>query len=158
MTQNEKTFSSVIANDYNNAINNYIEQGEYEDAKILWLKSISNSKEKESSPFFLEESARFFNPDEIERKIAGIKFEDSSNEIVKITRLIANDYLLKGYPILAAGTYIALKDFYNTFKILVQANELEIAYLLTKAINYKTVFEHEILTGLCMKELKNKNQ
>ena len=157
LSENEKTFASVIANDYKSAIKNFIDQGEYEDAKILWLKSISQTKESESNPFFMEEGTKFFNSEEIERKITGLKFDDQSSEIVKITRLIATDYLIQGYPILAAGTYISIKDFFNTFKVLVQANEIDIAYLLIKTLKIKTPFEREIVLGLCFKELKNKN-
>lgn len=77
---------------------------------------------------------------------------------MKITKLIATEYIVKGYPIMAAGTYISIKDFFNTYKVLIQANELEVAFLLMKSLKSNaTCFEHEIVTGLCLKEIKNKN-
>jgi len=122
----------------------------------MWLKSISKTADKEESPFFLEGGAQLFNSEEIERKITGLKFDDETNEIVKITRLIASQYLVNGFPILAAGSYISIKDFYTTVKVLVQANEMEIAYLIVKSLKIKSPFDKEIILNLCLRELKNK--
>lgn len=156
---NEKKFSSLLSNELQPALSNFMEAKDYEDAKLLWLTRDNMCSKSNNT---LEKSINFsngaFNMDEetikkIDNKLKSLTEED---ELFKISYLISRDYLTKGFPIYSAGNYLSIKNYFHTLKTLVRSNELEIAYMLMEILGNKT-YEEDIIFGLCLKELKRGN-
>lgn len=153
-----KKFASLLSNQLEPAIKIFMEAGEYEDAKLIWLTRGNKSQLPKESAYLDYENPELFNPNSesltnIDEKLSNITSDDV---LFKIVSSIAKDHFLKGFPILAAGSFLSIKDTYNSFKVLIRAAEYEIAYMLMKIINEK-IYEEEIITGLCLKELKKRN-
>jgi hypothetical protein len=100
------------------------------------------------------------NTNKLDDKLSSLT---KTSEISKVTYLIARDYLTRGFPVLSAASYLSIKDYLNTiktlvmyFKILNRANELEIAFFVSKIVE-NDLYNDDILTGLCLRELRKGN-
>lgn len=142
-----KVFSALLSGEVQPALNHFIESKDYEDAKLIWVTRTNKTKVAAADSF-----ENNFNFDK-ESADAKIKYLSKEDELFSITHLIAKDYMTKGSPILAAGSYLSIGNIFYTLKTLVRVNELEIAYMMMNLTSNKT-FEREIITGLSLKELK----
>jgi hypothetical protein len=145
---NEKVFSALLTNQNQPILNMLMENGDYEDAKLVWLTRYRLAKRPEgintSYPLTKEIIV------DIEKKMENLSTND---ELYMIVHVISKEKLSQGLTIQAACSYLAIKDYFNTFKTLIRSDELEIAYLLMKIINYN-LYEVDIMIGLATKALK----
>jgi hypothetical protein len=137
-----KLIASLITGEIQPALKILSEAEEYEDAKMIWLTRRGGSVKivEGISP------NTDINITEIEKSLSDTILNDVINSIAK-------NAINKGLCIKAVCSYLSVKDFYRAFKTLIRFNELEIAFLLMKSLNYK-VYEEDIVIGLALNELK----
>lgn len=161
-TTQEKKFISLLSNELQPALKVYMESGDYEDAKLIWVTRGNNSQKKENFHDEISKNVQFTNAtfsmnDDITKNLENkLKNLNKDDDLYKISCIIAKEHLQKGFPILAAATFLSIKDIFNTFKMLIRANEIEIAYMVMKILDYR-IYEEEIMMGLMLKELKKGN-
>lgn len=153
-----KKFASLLSNQLEPAVSILMNSYENEDAKIIWLTRGNKAPVPKENSYLLYENPETFNLnaetlENIDKKLSNLSVDD---HLYKIVHSISKDHLQKGFPILAAGSFLSIKDFYNTLKILIRSAEYEIAYMLMKILN-NNIYEEEIIIGLCLKELRKKN-
>jgi hypothetical protein len=146
---NQKKFSSLLSNQLQPAMKNFMETGDYEDSKIIWLTRGHSSNKPDP-----RSNESFFLTPEILRSIDS-KLENLSESegIFSVTSIMAKENLIKGNPILAAASFMSIKDIHNTLRILVRTGLFEIAYMTMKVFNYY-IFENDIMTALLMREIR----
>lgn len=153
-----KKFASLLSNQLVPAIKIFMDSGDFEDAKLIWLTRGNQPALPKENAYLDYENPQIFNLNtetinDINNKLRNLTRDD---DLSKIVYSIAKDHLQKGFPILAAGTFLSINDTFNTFKILIRAAEYEISYMLMNILNER-IYEQEIITVICMKELKKKN-
>jgi len=147
----EKIFASLLCNELQPAIKNSIESGDYEDVKIIWLtRSNKSDKYKDEDYKSVINFPKIPEFSETHNRLSNLPNDDP---LTITTHLIAKRYLMKGFPILAASSFLSVNDIFNTIKSLVRTKEYEIAYLTMNILNDKT-FENEIITGIALESYK----
>jgi hypothetical protein len=145
----DKIFSALLTNQSQPIFNLLMDNGEYEHAKLVWLTRYGLAKRSEGVNTSYPLTKEIIT--DIETKMENLNPND---ELYKLTFAIAKEKLQQGQVIQAASAYLSIKDYFNTFKILVRTNELEIAYMLMKIIKYD-FYENDILMGLALKSLRS---
>ena len=132
--KDEKVLASLISDDKDIAIKAMMNREEYESAKLIYVSRI-NKKPIVDKPNKKEE-----NED-------NIVVPYDKEEIKILTRKSADYYLLTGYPLSAAKSYMDIEEYEKGMKCLIQSNEFEIAYyvmMIKKIFTYKD----DIIEGL----------
>jgi hypothetical protein len=153
----DKLFSSLLSNKLQPAFKNLFQSGDYNDAKLIWLTRGNQPEKNECGNSISFSDGSFILSEEviksIDNKLDNMAIDD---DLYKISSIVAKDCLSSGFPLLAACSFLSIKDTFNTFKTLVRSAEFEIAFMLMKILNDKT-YEEDILLGLCLKEVKMGN-
>lgn len=148
---NEKEETALIALMGDNlevAMDTYKKRNEPKDAQITWLtRKFGDGANRSVKPSSYASQSQL---DQIEDVLNNLS---ESDELFRITLLIAKDYLLSSKPILAAASFLAIRDVFWCFKILIMANELDLALLISK-FTKRNEFDLEITSGLLLRELK----
>lgn len=146
---NQKIFSSLLSNQLQPAMKNFMEAGDYEDSKIIWLtrSQMSNKPDNRSNDLFLFTPENFRS---IDSKLENLSEDEG---IFTVTNIMSKQNLIKGNPILSAASFMSIKDFYNTLRVLIRTGLFEIAYMTMKVLNYY-IFENDIMTALLMREIR----
>lgn len=158
----EKKFSSLLSGNMQPALDIFMENQDYEDAKLIWLTRGEGSKGNKNdindnnnmninNYNSNNNESGYYNS--LENRLRYLSKEDNLNTI---TYYISKKYLQSGDPLMAAANFLSVKDTFNTMKTLIRSNELEIAYMFGKIINDKYYME-DIFFGLCFKEYKKGN-
>jgi hypothetical protein len=149
---NEKIISSLISNQRNLAIKNYLELEEYEDVKLIWITRSQNSLS--DSNIVPQSSDKKPNFNISEKELLHLSEDDI---LFRTTFAIAQSQILKGQPLLAASSFLSTRDIPNCFKTLIRTNELEVAFCMMKIFNFY-LYEVEVSSGLMLREIQRNRE
>ncbi len=155
----DKKLASLLSNKLEPAMKISMEAGDYEDAKIIWLTR-ANQVYTDVSRYNTTPGSSLFTPDEKtvdtindKLKVLNMINDEKPNDVQglrKITDIVANQYLTQGFPIMAATTFISVKDIFNSIKTLVRTRENECGYLAMGVLKDKS-YEGDIMMAMALK-------
>lgn len=142
----------LLSDDVDMMIKELFERGDYEDAKLIWV-----TREKKT-PMQVEnsQSSELYIKPEVKQELSALLKDKNwrNDTLYPMLYALIEKKLIEGKPLQASSHFLSVNDITNAIKVLLQTNQLEIAYLLMKVFKCY-LYEGDIIHGLYYKKQDN---